>query len=100
MAPECLVGGANSLTTAADKWGFGATLLEICFNGEAPLQCRSPSEVHPGTLGLFPQRRQNLQGHIQGPELLPLACGLICCLISLGFRQVIYQLEITVVPAS
>ncbi|XP_019600427.2 non-receptor tyrosine-protein kinase TYK2 isoform X1 [Rhinolophus sinicus] len=44
MAPECLVGGANSLTTAADKWGFGATLLEICFNGEAPLQCRSPSE--------------------------------------------------------
>ncbi|KAM5307482.1 non-receptor tyrosine-protein kinase TYK2 isoform 2-T4 [Glossophaga mutica] len=44
MAPECISGGANSLSTAADKWGFGATLLEICFDGEAPLQDRSPSE--------------------------------------------------------
>nr|XP_025841408.1 non-receptor tyrosine-protein kinase TYK2 isoform X3 [Vulpes vulpes] len=44
IAPECLTGGANSLTTAADKWGFGATLLEICFDGEAPLQGRGPSE--------------------------------------------------------
>ncbi|XP_012889393.1 PREDICTED: non-receptor tyrosine-protein kinase TYK2 [Dipodomys ordii] len=43
-APECLTGGANSLSTAADKWGFGATLLEICFDGEAPLQGRGPSE--------------------------------------------------------
>ncbi|XP_042638591.1 non-receptor tyrosine-protein kinase TYK2 [Orycteropus afer afer] len=44
MAPECLSGGANSLSTAADKWGFGATLLEICFDGDAPLQGRSLSE--------------------------------------------------------
>uniref|UniRef100_A0A8C9A054 Tyrosine-protein kinase n=1 Tax=Prolemur simus TaxID=1328070 RepID=A0A8C9A054_PROSS len=44
MAPECLPGGANSLSTATDKWGFGATLLEICFDGEAPLQGRGPSE--------------------------------------------------------
>ncbi|XP_015420808.1 PREDICTED: non-receptor tyrosine-protein kinase TYK2 isoform X1 [Myotis davidii] len=44
MAPECLFGGANSLSTAADKWGFGATLLEICFDGEAPLQDRTPAE--------------------------------------------------------
>ncbi|XP_066129169.1 non-receptor tyrosine-protein kinase TYK2 isoform X4 [Saccopteryx bilineata] len=44
MAPECLSGRASSLSTAADKWGFGATLLEICFDGEAPLQDRSPSE--------------------------------------------------------
>nr|XP_055227606.1 non-receptor tyrosine-protein kinase TYK2 isoform X7 [Gorilla gorilla gorilla]XP_055227608.1 non-receptor tyrosine-protein kinase TYK2 isoform X7 [Gorilla gorilla gorilla] len=44
LAPECLPGGANSLSTAMDKWGFGATLLEICFDGEAPLQSRSPSE--------------------------------------------------------
>lgn len=50
IAPECLSGGANSLTTAADKWGFGATLLEICFDGEAPLQGRGPSEVCPGHL--------------------------------------------------
>ncbi|XP_006875147.1 PREDICTED: non-receptor tyrosine-protein kinase TYK2 [Chrysochloris asiatica] len=44
IAPECLSGGATSLSTAADKWAFGATLLEICFDGEAPLQGRSPSE--------------------------------------------------------
>ncbi|KAK2489991.1 hypothetical protein MC885_020521, partial [Smutsia gigantea] len=43
-APECLSGGANSLSTTADKWGFGATLLEICFDGEAPVQGRGPSE--------------------------------------------------------
>ncbi|KAM5238053.1 non-receptor tyrosine-protein kinase TYK2 [Ctenodactylus gundi] len=43
-APECLPGGAGSLSTAADKWGFGATLLEICFDGEAPLQGRTPAE--------------------------------------------------------
>uniref|UniRef100_A0ABK0LFR2 Tyrosine-protein kinase n=1 Tax=Rattus norvegicus TaxID=10116 RepID=A0ABK0LFR2_RAT len=43
-APECLSGGANSLGTATDMWGFGATLLEICFDGEAPLQGRGPSE--------------------------------------------------------
>lgn len=34
--------------TATDMWGFGATLLEICFDGEAPLQGRGPSEVCPG----------------------------------------------------
>ncbi|XP_006161609.1 non-receptor tyrosine-protein kinase TYK2 isoform X1 [Tupaia chinensis] len=43
-APECLPGGTNSLSTAADKWGFGASLLEICFDGEAPLQGRCLSE--------------------------------------------------------
>lgn len=44
-APECLSGEASSLGTATDMWGFGATLLEICFDGEAPLQGRCPSEV-------------------------------------------------------
>ncbi|XP_017711415.1 PREDICTED: non-receptor tyrosine-protein kinase TYK2 isoform X2 [Rhinopithecus bieti] len=44
MAPECLPGGPNSLSIAMDKWGFGATLLEICFDGEAPLQSLSSSE--------------------------------------------------------
>ncbi|XP_053514400.1 non-receptor tyrosine-protein kinase TYK2 isoform X2 [Artibeus jamaicensis] len=55
MAPECMSGGANSLSTAADKWGFGATLLEICFDGEAPLQDRSPSEKE-----CFYQKRHQL----------------------------------------
>ncbi|XP_065731743.1 non-receptor tyrosine-protein kinase TYK2 isoform X10 [Phocoena phocoena] len=54
-APECLSGGANSLSTAADKWGFGATLLEIYFDGEAPLQGRSPSEKER-----FYQKQQKL----------------------------------------
>lgn len=56
MAPECMSGGANSLSTAADKWGFGATLLEICFDGEAPLQDRSPSEVHGGDPWALPTK--------------------------------------------
>ncbi|ERE74928.1 non-receptor tyrosine-protein kinase TYK2 isoform 1 [Cricetulus griseus] len=43
-APECLSGEASSMGTATDMWGFGATLLEICFDGEAPLQGRRPSE--------------------------------------------------------
>ncbi|XP_012585295.1 PREDICTED: non-receptor tyrosine-protein kinase TYK2 isoform X2 [Condylura cristata] len=44
MAPECLSGADNSLSTAADKWSFGATLLEICFDGENPLHGLGPSE--------------------------------------------------------
>lgn len=78
MAPECLSGGANSLTTAADKWGFGATLLEICFDGEAPLQDRSPSEVQwvdpwaLSTKGPVPPRR--LEVRVQSCSTL--ACGL------------------------
>lgn len=43
-APEGLLAGAGSLSPATDKWGFGTTLLEICFDGEAPLQGRAPSE--------------------------------------------------------
>ncbi|EHB03336.1 Non-receptor tyrosine-protein kinase TYK2 [Heterocephalus glaber] len=43
-APESLLAGASSLSTTTDKWGFGATLLEICFNGEVPLQGHTPSE--------------------------------------------------------
>ncbi|XP_021563972.1 non-receptor tyrosine-protein kinase TYK2, partial [Carlito syrichta] len=44
LAPECLLVGASSLSTATDKWGFGASLLEICFDGEVPLQGCGPSE--------------------------------------------------------
>ncbi|XP_001367312.1 non-receptor tyrosine-protein kinase TYK2 [Monodelphis domestica] len=43
IAPECVPSGTG-LSTAADKWSFGTTLLEICFDGEAPLQGRTPSE--------------------------------------------------------
>ncbi|XP_029441138.1 non-receptor tyrosine-protein kinase TYK2 [Rhinatrema bivittatum] len=43
IAPECVL-EAGSLGTAADKWSFGTTLLEICFNGDVPLKERTPSE--------------------------------------------------------
>ncbi|KAM8974280.1 non-receptor tyrosine-protein kinase TYK2 [Pelodytes ibericus] len=43
IAPEC-VQNTSRLSTAADKWSFATTLLEICFNGEVPLKERTPSE--------------------------------------------------------
>ncbi|XP_069460191.1 non-receptor tyrosine-protein kinase TYK2 isoform X2 [Ambystoma mexicanum] len=43
IAPEC-VHDISKLSTSADKWSFGTTLLEICFNGEVPLKERTPSE--------------------------------------------------------
>uniref|UniRef100_A0A8C5LZN0 Tyrosine-protein kinase n=1 Tax=Leptobrachium leishanense TaxID=445787 RepID=A0A8C5LZN0_9ANUR len=43
IAPECIQ-NVSRLSTAADKWSFGTTLLEICFNGEVPLKERTPSE--------------------------------------------------------
>lgn len=44
ISPEC-VRNIATLSTAADKWSFGTTLLEICFNGEVPLKERTPPEV-------------------------------------------------------
>ncbi|KAM6233194.1 LOW QUALITY PROTEIN: non-receptor tyrosine-protein kinase TYK2 [Porphyrio hochstetteri] len=43
IAPEC-VRDAGGLSTAADKWSFGTTLLEICFDADVPLKERTPSE--------------------------------------------------------
>ncbi|NWQ89306.1 TYK2 kinase, partial [Burhinus bistriatus] len=43
IAPECVRDVAN-LSTAADKWSFGTTLLEICFDADVPLKERTPSE--------------------------------------------------------
>ncbi|XP_008934835.1 PREDICTED: non-receptor tyrosine-protein kinase TYK2, partial [Merops nubicus] len=43
IAPECLRDVGN-LSTAADKWSFGTTLLEICFDADVPLKERTPSE--------------------------------------------------------
>lgn len=44
IAPECVQDMGN-LSTAADKWSFGTTLLEICFDADVPLKERTPSEV-------------------------------------------------------
>lgn len=43
IAPEC-VNNSKSLSIAADKWGFGTTLWEICYNGELPLRDKKLSE--------------------------------------------------------
>lgn len=37
IAPEC-VEDSKTLSVAADKWSFGTTLWEICYNGEIPLK--------------------------------------------------------------
>ncbi|XP_077462571.1 tyrosine-protein kinase JAK1 [Stigmatopora argus] len=43
IAPEC-VKDVSSLSIAADKWGFGTTLWEICYNGEEPLKEKKLTE--------------------------------------------------------
>ncbi|TWW58204.1 Tyrosine-protein kinase JAK1 [Takifugu flavidus] len=43
IAPEC-VKNMSSLSVAADKWGFGTTLWEICYDGEVPLKEKKLTE--------------------------------------------------------
>ncbi|NWY09465.1 JAK1 kinase, partial [Aphelocoma coerulescens] len=43
IAPEC-VEDSNNLSIAADKWSFGTTLWEICYNGEIPLKDKTLAE--------------------------------------------------------
>ncbi|KAL1022781.1 hypothetical protein UPYG_G00032220 [Umbra pygmaea] len=43
IAPECLKDPAN-LSVAADKWSFGTTLWEICYDGEVPLKDKKLTE--------------------------------------------------------
>lgn len=43
IPPECL-GDAKQLTVASDKWSFGTTLWEICYNGEVPLKDKTLAE--------------------------------------------------------
>ncbi|XP_062306115.1 non-receptor tyrosine-protein kinase TYK2 [Osmerus eperlanus] len=43
IAPECVPNGAP-LGIAADQWSFGATLLEICNNGDLPMSRSTLSE--------------------------------------------------------
>lgn len=44
IAPEC-VKNLSSLGIAADKWAFGTTLWEICYDGEVPLKEKKLTEV-------------------------------------------------------
>ncbi|XP_040897118.1 tyrosine-protein kinase JAK1 [Toxotes jaculatrix] len=43
IAPEC-VKSLSALSIAADKWGFGTTLWEICYDGEVPLKDKKLTE--------------------------------------------------------
>ncbi|KAM3619310.1 uncharacterized protein V6R79_005999 [Siganus canaliculatus] len=43
IAPEC-VKSVSALSVAADKWGFGSTLWEICYDGEVPLKDKKLTE--------------------------------------------------------
>lgn len=43
IAPEC-VKNTSSLSVAADKWGFGTTLWEICNDGGVPLKDKKLTE--------------------------------------------------------
>ncbi|XP_041646685.1 tyrosine-protein kinase JAK1 [Cheilinus undulatus] len=43
IAPEC-VKNVSALSVAADKWGFGTTLWEICYDGEVPLKEKKLTE--------------------------------------------------------
>uniref|UniRef100_A0A4W4FCJ5 non-specific protein-tyrosine kinase n=1 Tax=Electrophorus electricus TaxID=8005 RepID=A0A4W4FCJ5_ELEEL len=43
IAPEC-VKNPKALGVAVDKWAFGTTLWEICYNGEAPLRDKKLTE--------------------------------------------------------
>ncbi|KPP79083.1 tyrosine-protein kinase JAK1-like [Scleropages formosus] len=43
IAPEC-VRNPKELSVAADKWSFGTTLWEICYDGEIPLKDKKLTE--------------------------------------------------------
>lgn len=71
IAPEC-VKNVSALGVAADKWGFGTTLWEICYDGEVPLKEKKPAEVG-GSDGrqfclvafyLLPSEVQNSLSHV------------------------------------
>ncbi|XP_063795243.1 tyrosine-protein kinase JAK1 [Pseudophryne corroboree] len=52
IAPEC-VNDSRILSVAADKWSFGTTLWEICFNGEVPLKDKTLAEKERFYEGCF-----------------------------------------------
>ncbi|XP_011602398.2 non-receptor tyrosine-protein kinase TYK2 [Takifugu rubripes] len=43
IAPECIDGGESN-QSATDQWSFGATFLEICYNGTLPISTSSEKE--------------------------------------------------------
>ncbi|KAL7988298.1 hypothetical protein Chor_007217 [Crotalus horridus] len=70
IAPECIKDVSN-LSTAADKWSFGTTLLEICFDADVPLKERTPSEK---------ERFYEKKHHLPEPSFKELATLISQCL--------------------
>ncbi|XP_066469752.1 non-receptor tyrosine-protein kinase TYK2 isoform X1 [Tiliqua scincoides] len=70
IAPEC-VKDVSNLSTAADKWSFGTTLLEICFDADMPLKERTPSEK---------ERFYEKKHHLPEPSFKELATLISQCL--------------------
>ena len=67
IAPECVEDSKN-LSVAADKWSFGTTLWEICYNGEIPLKDKTLIEVSRCLPGCEPSEgpwaaREHLGSH-------------------------------------
>ncbi|KAK3556757.1 hypothetical protein QTP70_016693 [Hemibagrus guttatus] len=70
IAPECVQDTAN-LSVAADKWGFGTTLWEICYNGEIPLKDKKLTEK---------ERFYAAQCHLATPDCVELANLMTHCM--------------------
>ncbi|XP_006262400.3 non-receptor tyrosine-protein kinase TYK2 isoform X1 [Alligator mississippiensis] len=70
IAPEC-VQDVSSLSPAADKWSFGTTLLEICFDADVPLKERTPPEK---------ERFYEKRHHLPEPSCRELATLISQCL--------------------
>uniref|UniRef100_A0A7N6B0N5 Tyrosine-protein kinase n=1 Tax=Anabas testudineus TaxID=64144 RepID=A0A7N6B0N5_ANATE len=70
IAPECIDKGAP-IGSAADQWSFGATLLEICYNGDLPMSGSTlPEKEH------FYQQK----GSLTAPSSQELASFISMCL--------------------
>lgn len=70
IAPECVAEGAR-MGSAADKWSFGVTLLEICNNGDLPVSSSTLSEK---------QRFYETQSRLTVPSSQELASFISMCL--------------------
>uniref|UniRef100_A0A673GXM1 Tyrosine-protein kinase n=1 Tax=Sinocyclocheilus rhinocerous TaxID=307959 RepID=A0A673GXM1_9TELE len=69
IAPECIADGAR-VGSAADQWSFGATLLEICNNGDLPITL----------LRLQKERFYETQSRLAVPSSQELASFISMCL--------------------
>ncbi|XP_051569549.1 non-receptor tyrosine-protein kinase TYK2-like [Myxocyprinus asiaticus] len=70
IAPECIADGAR-IGSAADQWSFGATLLEICNNGDLPISGSTLTEK---------ERFYETQSRLAVPSSQELASFISMCL--------------------